>query len=505
MRRKAFISLGLMLLLSLLAVPVYAIPALPHAFYGTVTINNSSAPVGTEVEARGTGVTRNIPQNPLTTTVVGQYGNDGLYLLVQGDILDGATITFYVNGRSTGQSEEWHSGDTTEVDLTVTYTTGGGGIAAAPDVEANLFGGEFTFSISEEGEILETIEATSEAGDLTIVIEEGTLALDEDGEPLGSLEIDVDPSPPDPPEGAHIIGLAYDFGPDGATFDPPITMTYTLDLDDLPEGVAPEDLVIAYWDGDEWVELDSDVDVENNTITIEVDVDHFTTFAVIGAVPPPPAAFTVSSLSISPATVNIGETVAISLVVTNTGGKSGSYIVTLDINGVKEADKTVTVDAGDSQEVSFNVTKEDAGIYSVAVAELTGSFTVGAPSAPAAFSVSDLSLQPAQVKPGEAVTISALVANTGGEPGSYTVVLKIDGVKEAEKTVTIAAGDSQTVSFSVTKEEAGSYSVTVDELSGSFTVAPAKPAINWPVLGGIIGGAVVVGLLIFFLVRRRAA
>ena len=64
-------------------------------------------------------------------------------------------------------------------------------------------------------------------------------------------------------------------------------MTYTLDLDDLPEGVAPEDLVIAYWDGDEWVELDSEVDIENSTITITAEVEHFTTFAVIGAVPPP--------------------------------------------------------------------------------------------------------------------------------------------------------------------------------------------------------------------------
>jgi len=170
---------------------------------------------------------------------------------------------------------------------------------------------------------------------------------------------------------------------------------------------------------------------------------------------------------------------------------------------VKEADETVTVAAGDSQEVSFSVTKEDAGIYSVAVAELTGSFTV---VAPAAFSVSDLSLQPAQVKPGEAVTISASVANTGGESGSYTVVLKIDGVKEAEKTVTIAAGESQDVSFSVTKEEAATYTVTVDGLSGSFTVAPpAKPPVNWPLIGGIIGGVIVVALLVFFLVRRRRA
>ncbi|GAH59759.1 unnamed protein product, partial [marine sediment metagenome] len=90
---------------------------------------------------------------------------------------------------------------------------------------------------------------------------------------------------------------------------------------------------------------------------------------------------------------------------------------------------------------------------------------------------------------------------------------------------TIAAGKSKSVSFSVAKEKAGSYSVVVDGLSASFTVvepvpeevvappeeeevvpeAPAEvpPAINWPVLGLIITGLVAVGLLVFFWIRRR--
>ncbi|GAH07076.1 unnamed protein product, partial [marine sediment metagenome] len=124
-----------------------------------------------------------------------------------------------------------------------------------------------------------------------------------------------------------------------------------------------------------------------------------------------------------------------------------------------------------------------------------------------AFSVSYLSVSPRlEVEPGETVTITVFVANTGGESGSYTVVLKVDGVKEAEETVTVAAGESQDVSFSVTREEAGRYTVAVDGLSGSFTVVALvkPPGINWAMIGGIIGGVVVVGLLIFFVLRRRA-
>lgn len=168
-------------------------------------------------------------------------------------------------------------------------------------------------------------------------------------------------------------------------------MTYTLDLDDLPEDVDPEDLVIAYWDGDEWVELDSEVDVENSTITIEFDVEHFTTFAVIAMPPPPPpvlapAAFTSSSLSISPLEVDIGGTVTISLLLANTGEEEGSYTITLKLNGVVEATKEITLAGGANETVTFTTAKDEAGTYSVNIDGLTGSFTVRevAPPPPAA-------------------------------------------------------------------------------------------------------------------------
>ena len=107
---------------------------------------------------------------------------------------------------------------------------------------------------------------------------------------------------------------------------------------------------------------------------------------------------------------------------------------------------------------------------------------------PAAFSVSNLSIQPAEVGANEAVTISVSVANTGGSQGSCYVVLNINEVEEEVKSVTIAAGTSKSVSFSVTREDTGKYNVIVlglidltigeidelDGLFGSFTVLPLK-------------------------------
>ena len=112
------------------------------------------------------------------------------------------------------------------------------------------------------------------------------------------------------------------------------------------------------------------------------------------------------------------------------------------------------------------------------------------------------------------VNITVSVANTGGMVGSYAVVLMVNDAKEAEESVAVAAGDSKDVSFSISKEEAGSYSVTVDGLSDAFTVAappptappptptevtPAaptevEPGTNWPIVGGIIA-AVVAGVV----------
>ena len=110
---------------------------------------------------------------------------------------------------------------------------------------------------------------------------------------------------------------------------------------------------------------------------------------------------------------------------------------------------------------------------------LVGAIVLGCP-APAAFSISNLTIQPVEVvsppvEPvevvsNETVIISVSVANTGGSQGSYNVVLNINGAQEEVESVTIAAGASESVTFSVTREDAGTYEVSVDGLSGSFTV-----------------------------------
>lgn len=532
--KKYLISLAMAVVLSLaLVVPVMAVPQIPHAFYGNVTVGGQPAPDNTSVSAKIGGV-----EYASSATSGGKYGYSPIFK-VPGDDPDtadkkeggveGDIITFYVGGVEAA-SYTFKNGEVTELALVIAELpspptngggAGGGGGGGEPTyyTQGNLFGTSKSYRIGSDGEVKEKIEATSADGKLTLTINKGTMAKDKDGGRLRNLQAAIDDSPPSPPEESHLIGLAYSFGPDDATFDPPITLTWEYNPNTLPEGVDEEGLVVAYYDASagRWVDLDSSVDTENNIITASV--AHFTTFAIIGA--PKPAAFTLSLVGISPSEVAPGEKVTITVSVANTGGRDGSRSVVLEINGVKEDEKTVTIAPGASKEVTFTVVKDQPGKYSVMVGGLGGGFTVVAPpslpAAPAAFSLSKLSIIPAEVKPDAPVTIGVSVANTGGTEGSYDMVLKVNGVKEAEQSVTLAAGKSETVNFTVSKKEPGSYSVEINGQSGSFTVAeaappttpvtppgPAKPWLTWPVIGGVVGGVIVIVLIVIFLLRRRA-
>ena len=86
------------------------------------------------------------------------------------------------------------------------------------------------------------------------------------------------------------------------------------------------------------------------------------------------------------------------------------------------------------------------------------------------FVVSNLSIQPVEVQPNEMVTITVSVANTHHTWGIYSLVLKINGVREAEAQAMVDAGSSQDVNFCVAREDSGRYKVFINGLSSSFTV-----------------------------------
>jgi len=155
--------------------------------------------------------------------------------------------------------------------------------------------------IDEDGVVQEDVDYVTPDGALEISIKAGTILKTADGEPLQSIEVIeiCDGLLPPAPFGAYIIGCAYDLKPDGAVFDPPITITIHYDTILIPDGVAEEDMVIArcnmsmeQWLATSsmvytsWEALTSDVDIMNHTVT--ADASHLTLFAVYAPAPEGP-------------------------------------------------------------------------------------------------------------------------------------------------------------------------------------------------------------------------
>lgn len=133
---------------------------------------------------------------------------------------------------------------------------GGGGMPPAAEIETD-----------SQGDVLTTFTKTSSDGKAQVTIPEGTVALDSEGAPLESITMS-----------SSTIGgtiAAYNLGPDGATFDPGISLTFTFD----PKKVHKDRVVIIkMFTGGKWVELETTVDTVSNTATAKV--SHFTIFAL---------------------------------------------------------------------------------------------------------------------------------------------------------------------------------------------------------------------------------
>ena len=93
-----------------------------------------------------------------------------------------------------------------------------------------------------------------------------------------------------------------------------------------------------------------------------------------------------------------------------------------------------------------------------------------APSGAAQFEVTFLDISPSEVTIGEPVKITSDVRNVGTSAGVYTMTLTVAGVEVETRNVTLAPGASETITFSLVKNEAGTYKVAIGERSASLTV-----------------------------------
>ncbi len=161
--------------------------------------------------------------------------------------------------------------------------------------------------VTADGVFTEEVTVEPEGGKAGLIIEEGIVGQTEEGEPISEIWLfDVDKESLALSEDTVTIGAHIVLGPEGITFDQPITLTTTYDPDDIPPRASEGNLVIALWDeaAGDWVELaGSTVNTVNNTISVPI--DHFSRYTTIVHVPPPSPPPPPEDIEVSPPEVEI--------------------------------------------------------------------------------------------------------------------------------------------------------------------------------------------------------
>lgn len=195
-----------------------------------------------------------------------------------------------------------------------------------------------------------------------------------------------------PPPGMAIVSPVYDFTAyvyrrvsRAVTFNPAARLVISYSPQQLPDNTLSV-FIACYDDQHGWTQLEPASGIAPQAGKAMAGVSHFnfTPFAVIVELAPSlsPAHFEVGNLDIKPDQVRVGQRVTISVQVANTGGLSGEYTLRLNIDGQLESSELITLAPGQSQEVSFSLTRDSPGSYRVEIGGLRGSFVVEAMPTP---------------------------------------------------------------------------------------------------------------------------
>ena len=93
---------------------------------------------------------------------------------------------------------------------------------------------------------------------------------------------------------------------------------------------------------------------------------------------------------------------------------------------------------------------------------------------PAAFQIVSLGVAPSQVLAGEEAVVTAQVANTGGLAGNYTAALIMNGEQVATRVITLLPGKIGKLSFTVSKDKAGTYKIQLGSASTTLNVTAVE-------------------------------
>jgi len=205
------------------------------------------------------------------------------------------------------------------------------------------------------------------------------------------------------------------------------------------------------------------ITVENTLGTHNIELGQLVdTFQVVES-----AEFEITFFTMEPLEIMSGENVMITASVMNIGAKEGVYHAVLIFDGMEIETQSINLAPGEKQSISFTIVENVPGIHYVELGQIVDTLTV---LESAEFVVGNIDITPNPVKVGEETTASINIENVGAGTGAFTTSLMIDGAVEQTKEATLEGGASTSVSFPITKESPGNYSIEIADQQASLSV-----------------------------------
>jgi len=254
---------------------------------------------------------------------------------------------------------------------------------AAPEPE--YFSVDFEGNITRvpmaaNGALLVEINASNQEGTNWLEIPEGTIVKSSDGAIVKSVTVS-ETAMPGLNENKVSIGEAYSFEPSGASFSNPGIVTLGYNPNDVPQKITSVNL--SYFESlSGWVDAQPSTGTVAEVGQVSGAVQHFSVMAVTGN--KSPASFTITDLKITrakqqywgfvPFVIITGKQVLIEVDIRNQGGLGGTFNGVLTVDGQSMSGNDITIEAGQTGKLSFNVGDMKDGGHAVDVSGTTGQF-----------------------------------------------------------------------------------------------------------------------------------
>ncbi|GAB3677959.1 CARDB domain-containing protein [Halopiger thermotolerans] len=197
--------------------------------------------------------------------------------------------------------------------------------------------------------------------------------------------------------------------------------------------------------------------------------------------------------------VPAGTSVQIPATVSNIGDRNGTYDATLQVDGDVVDYRQRRLAAGAAATANLTWTPAKLGTYDLRVGEERLTAVVVDDSS---VRVTDLTLEPETVAPGDPITATATVEATGDGPGAALLEFRTpEGV--ADVPVAVAAGETATVDRELRFDSPARYEVAVGEQSRVVTVEnSSRPPAELEGVPGFGAPAAVAALVAFLAVTH---